>query len=262
MLKDAVEYLVGLVRDSNAERTLKIKLPYNGKPIEYDYKLVPTEYGTEVGEAVKPFRPDVLTVSTLTGFVAAIEHGVVEMPDVDGETLAVLIHIEDPHTVSVKTTLSDAYGRRDTLLTAKYQNPNSFSFDQYYEDLTKFIIALQASFVDDDALKYLIRVASSMKAGASVSTSDDGFSQTVELKTGEIKSGSVDIKPRIWLKPIRTFQEIEPVSSEFLIRFKQSGSGMPSIALFNVNGTQWRNDTMQAIRKYLDDVVGEIAILA
>lgn len=262
MLKETVEYLVGLARDSNAERTHKIKLPFNGKATEYDFKLVPTEYGTEIGQALTPFRPEILTVSTLTGFIAAIENGVVEMPDVEGETLAVLVHIEDPHTVSVKTSVSDAYGKRDTLLKAVYQNPNSFTFDQYYDDLTKFIIALQSSFVQDDSLTYMLRLASSMKAGSSVTTSDDGFSQTVEMRTGEIKSSSVDIKPRIWLKPIRTFAEIEPVASEFLIRFRQNNNGLPSIALFNVNGTQWRNDTMQAIRTYLDDVVGELAILA
>lgn len=260
MLKDALEYFASLVRNNDASQlTRNVSLPFNGDVVAYEYKLNPTEYGVELGAALTPFRPEALTVSTLTGFSAAIENSV--LPDHDNSP-AVIIHIEDPYTVSVKTAQSDVYGRRDTLLVAKHQNANAFRFDEYYDDLTRLIIALQSSFEQDEALTYLLRLASNMKAGSTVTTSDDGFSQTVEMKTGEVSASKLDLKPRIWLKPIRTFSEIKPVANEFLLRFKQNNNGMPSIALFNVNGTQWRNDTMQAIREYLKDIVDEIAILA
>ena len=107
------------------------------------------------------------------------------------------------------------------------------------------------AFLETEELLWLIRVASNLKAGNTVSVQDDGFSQTVTLKAGEVSTAEVKVKPRIKLIPIRTFAEAAPVQSEFLIRFKQTPDQTPSIALFNVDGTKWQGETMQSIKNYL-----------
>jgi hypothetical protein len=98
----------------------------------------------------------------------------------------------------------------------------------------------------------LIKIASNLKAGNTVHMEDDGFSQTVTLKAGEVSTAEVKIPPRITLIPLRTFPEAPPAESQFLIRFKQTPDQTPGIALFNVDGTKWQGDTMRAIKIYLE----------
>ena len=156
-----------------------------------------------------------------------------------------------------KDTANDIYGARDTMLTAQCPAPDAFVFDQYYSDPAKFIIGLKVAFLQTDELLYLIRVASNLKAGNSVSAQDDGFSQTITLKAGEVSTAEVKIKPRIKLIPIRSFSELyfaeggRAVESDFLIRFKQTPDQTPSIALFNVDGTRWQGEIMRSIKDYL-----------
>ena len=216
--------------------------------LSYDYKIKATNQGRELGDMLTPPRPSTLFVSTLTGFLDAIKAGVA---GAIGGSQTTIVHVEDYLKVSVKSQSCDIYGVRETLLTATHKPIDAFNFDTFYNDPARFIIALQVAFHQTEELLYLIKVASNLKAGNSVSVQDDGFSQTVTLKAGAVSTAEVKIKPRIKLIPIRTFPEAAPVESEFLIRFKQTPDQTPSIALFNVDGTKWQGETMQAIKSYL-----------
>lgn len=211
---------------------------------KFVYRTKRDSSGCTLGELLTPPRPSTLMVSTLTGFVDAITAKAV------GEA-AGIVHVEDYLTVSAKSAVCDVYGVRDTLLTAKHKPVDAFRFDEYYADPARFIIGLQVAFLQTEELLYLIKVASNLKAGNSVQAADDGFSQTITLKAGEVSTAEVKIQPRIKLVPLRTFSEAAPVTSEFLIRFKQTPEQTPAIALFNVDGTKWQGETMQAIKAYL-----------
>lgn len=52
----------------------------------------------------------------------------------------------------------------------------------------------------------------------SVSTNDNGVTQTVEARQGVALNAVVEIKPRVMLRPFRTFLEVEQPESEFLLR--------------------------------------------
>jgi hypothetical protein len=214
----------------------------------FNYRINAYEYGRSLGELICPPRPATLQVSTLTGFLDAIAAGAL-----GGELQAreMIIHVEDYLTVSAKSAWCDVYGMRDTLLTAKHKPIDAFRFDSYYEDPARFIIGLQVAFLQTDELLGLIRIASNLKAGRSIAVEDDGFSQTVTLKAGEVSTAEVKVKPRIKLIPIRTFSEAAPVTGEFLVRFQQSREETPSIALFNVDGSKWQGETMRSIKTYL-----------
>ena len=250
--------VIEIERLVKAQDEVQLVQPYElqcGKA--FDYRIKCDQYGRTLGDMLTPPRPAKLQVSTLTSFIDAINAGVIGGacgPSENGKQYFPndrIIHVEDYLNVSVKSPSTDIYGVRDTLLTATHKPIEAFTFDTYYSDPPKFIIALQVEFLETEELLWLIRVASNLKAGNTVSIQDDGFSQTVTLKTGEVSTAEVKVKPRIKLIPIRTFAEAAPVQSEFLIRFKQTPDQTPSIALFNVDGTKWQGETMQSIKNYL-----------
>jgi hypothetical protein len=211
---------------------------------QFSYRLKASAFGRELGDLIEPPRRQKLEVSTLTGFLDA-------MCAIGYDPAAYLVHVEDHLKVAVKSTVTDIYGKRETLLKAEYTPQTAFVFDQYYTDPQRFIIALQVAFLETEELLHLIKVASAMRAGNSVDTQDDGFSQTVTVKAGEVKALTVPIKPRIKLIPLRTFEEAAPVQAEFLVRFKQTPDQAPSIALFDVDGGRWKGESMRSIKSYL-----------
>jgi hypothetical protein len=208
-----------------------------------------------IGKELTPPRPAKLLVSTLTGFVDAVKAGVAG----DGLTNRI-VHVEDFLTVSVKSTKCDEYGIRDTLLTAKHIPLDAFVYGEFYADPAKFIIALQTAFynMEENAgkanpsnLMWLIAVVSHLRSGDQCEIKDDGKAQTVTIKQGEVGSADVTIPPRIKLTPRSTFDEAAPVEREFLLRFKQTPAGSPSVALFAVDGTKWQGECMRSIAHYL-----------
>jgi len=212
----------------------------------YQHKIDITEHGRKIGAVIEPFRPAKLEVSTLTGFIDAIKGGVL------GETEGKIIHIEDYLTVAVKSAMCDDFGKRDTLLVAKYQPINAFLFDQFYTDPQKFIIAFQVAFhINDPDGAYLLKLASNLTAGSEVNMADDGINQVVKIKAGEVKTLEHNLKPRVKLLPRTTFDEAAPVEREFLIRLRQTQDQTPAIALYAVDGTKWQGENMQAIKSYL-----------
>lgn len=258
MIAEAIQKIADMTRQSEEqELTTLITLPFAGANREYEFATELRDNGRQLGSVVQPLRPQPLRVSTLTGFVDAIRAGVGS-----DSAPAPLVHVEDYLTVSLKARNSDPWGGRDVYVVAKHEPVQAFTFDHYYADPARFIIGLQVAFLATEELLWLIRVASSLKAGNSVQTSDDGFSQTVTLKAGEVSTAEVQIKPRIRLVPIRSFSEINPADSEFLIRFQQTPQGSPSIALFNVDGTKWKDETMLSIRKHLEAQLPDATILA
>ena len=264
MIAEGIEKVAALARAADeAPLTEALSLPWQGKDETYEFRTQPSEHGRSLGDVVQPFHPATLGVTTLTGFLDAIAAGIGGIPadPAQGATAGLqppppplpIVHVEDYLTVTLKAVQSDRWGSRDVFLSAKHPEYNAFKFDQYYQDPAKFIIGLQTSFLTTDELLVLIKIASNLKAGNTVQTEDDGFHQTVVLKAGEVQTTEKRIEPRIKLIPLRTFPEVNPVESEFLIRFQQTPQQTPSIALFNVEGDKWKGDTMRSIKKYLVD---------
>ena len=232
--------------DHNGELTSNVTLQ-DGQV--FTYRNNPTEYGRELGEILSPPRVSVLQVGTLTGFCDALEAGAYKRPT------DYFIHVENYLNVALKERTVDAWGQRTTHIQATHTPIDAFKFDQYYADPQKFIIALQVAFLQTEELLYLTRLASNQKTGNTVHTQDDGFSQTVTVKTGEISTAEVKVKPRIKLIPLRTFPEAAPVESEYLIRFQQTPQQAPSIALFDCEGKKWQAELMISVKRWLADKV-------
>jgi hypothetical protein len=97
----------------------------------------------------------------------------------------------------------------------------------------------------------MLKLCSSLKAGTTVDVADDGFSQKVVVQGGGVTHAEVQLPPRIGLRPYRTFREIDPVESDFLLRFKARRDDVPQIALFAVDAGRWKTDTAIAVRDWL-----------
>jgi hypothetical protein len=222
------------------------QIALNGKT--YLYRNNPTEYGRTLGDIIGPPKTQALPVTTLTGFVDAIK--------AEGfAPEAFIVHVEDFLTVALKMRSADQYGFRTTYVKATHTPTGVFKFDDYYSDIPKFLIHLQSTFLTTDALLYVIKLASNLKAANSVQTQDDGFSQSIVVKTGEVSTAEVKVQPRVKLIPMRTFPEAAAVESEFLIRFTQTPGQAPAVGLFDVSGKVWQGQSMIAIKTWL---AGEI----
>lgn len=257
MIAEGITRITELARQA-AEHPLieATKELYDGAQVDYQRRVKTTANGRELGDLLDPRRPVALEVSTLTGFNEAVKSGVTAELDKR------IIHVRDYRTVELRTKLCDQYGVRDTLIKAVHQPIDAFTFDSYYTDTAKFIIGIQVAFYQTDNSMTLIKLASSLSAESSITVNDDGFSQTVHIKENSVTAAQdVKIPPRLKLIPMRTFAEPAPVESEFLVRFKQV-NGVPSIALFNVDGTKWQGEIMQAIKAYLHKHISDVPILA
>lgn len=247
-----VTAIAALAEQTNTESTKVIELtpPADVEGDVFLYRNNPTENGRQLGDIIAPPQPDTLTVKTITALRDLI---LATKPDpkVYG------IHVETETTVALKALSPDRYGRRACLAKAMYTPLDCFTFGEHSSDTQKFIIGIQIAFLQTDESQNLIKLVSALKAGASVATEDDGFSQRVTVKTGEVSTADIKVPPRMKLIPIRTFAEASPIQSEFLIRFKVGPQGQAMPALFDLEGNKWKGEAMQSIKAALTSLLGD-----
>lgn len=84
---------------------------------------------------------------------------------------------------------------------------------------------------------------------------DDGL--TIEIRRvctdGTRNACSILVKPRVSLRPYRTFQEVEQPESEFLLRLdKDEGVG-----LFEADGGMWKLRARETVKAFLEAQLAE-----
>jgi len=214
-----------------------------------------------LGEPVRPVIPiapvvtPTLDVMTVTGFVDAFIGKVDAFPE------RVAVHVTGPTTVSLIALDADEWGRRHVYLQATCADKNIFPFDRYVTS-EAFILALQSGFLPTENVIQLQRLASALTSeGSSVGVSDDGLSQVITIKTGTVTRGTVDLPPRIPLFAYRTFREVDPVESEFLVRLDGKSGEEPKIGLIQVDADKWKVDTIWAVKNWLTKNLPEETII-
>ncbi len=74
------------------------------------------------------------------------------------------------------------------------------------------------------------------------------MSQEVTARQGIALSQRVAVKPRVPLRPYRTFLEVEQPESEFLLRLDEQGR----VGLFEADGGMWKMTAKHSIADYLE----------
>ena len=97
-------------------------------------------------------------------------------------------------------------------------------------------IELRSLCIPNEGTAYLLDLLSRMTNENSVSTNDNGVTQTVEARQGVALNALVEIKPRVMLRPFRTFLEVEQPESEFLLRVDPD----EGIGFFEADGGIWK----------------------
>ncbi|MEO6982141.1 MAG: hypothetical protein ABI072_03390, partial [Edaphobacter sp.] len=225
MLKDFVQYLVGL-------KPSTIVKEVDGRT----YRVEPGEDGETLAGLVAPPESPVLALKTLTGFVDAFNANIDDFPE------EVAVQVVDHLTVQLVSMKADAYGRRQRWLSAVCVDKNPFPFDEYVNP-EKFLLALQGGFLPTENVISLQRLASSLTSDNSIGVQDDGLSQVITVKQGTVTRDAVALPPRIELLAYRTFREVDPVSSEFLVRLRGDPGKLPSIGLIQIDADKWKGDT-------------------
>jgi hypothetical protein len=236
--KEALKYLVEL-GDSRATQQIH---EVNGVPFTgNDLKLTP----------IRMPMPEVLEMSTLTGLVDFITANRDEL-----ELDSMIVHIQGPHEVRLCGPLCHVTEQRPAYIISKPKLP-TISLETYLM-AEQFNLQLQYGFVDTQGRKDLLAFIGSIRQESSVDTEDDGVTQTVTAKAGIARVAEVPAPNPVYLRPYRTFPEVEQPECAFILRMKTG----PCCGLWEGDGGAWRNTAMQSIKDYLRDKLPDMAILA
>ena len=113
-------------------------------------------------------KADSLSVNTLTSIVDYIKG----KPEELRETM--ILHAISPTEVRLYSGLVDERNREELMRADAIVN--EFQFDRCY-DQERFLIELQANFIESDDLTVLKQVAGNIESGTTANYDDDGVSQ-------------------------------------------------------------------------------------
>lgn len=173
-------------------------------------------------------RPDCISVSGLDSICKLIR------TELEKVGTTIMVQVKSNDTVEVMTTYLSDFSR-NTLYRAKADAPG-----------------LRTGFRGREVA--LIELLSRMTNENSVSTNDNGVTQTVEARQGVALNALVEIKPRVMLRPFRTFLEVEQPESEFLLRVDPD----EGIGFFEADGGIWKLEAKKNIADYFLKNMGDL----
>lgn len=181
-------------------------------------------------------RPECITVSGLDGICKLIR---TEMEKVG---VTILVQAKSYKTVEVMTTYLPDFSR-NALYRAEADVPG---LRTGFRDRETALIELRSLFIPNEGTQYLLDLLSRITDEKSVSSRDNGVTQVVEARQGVALNAVVEVKPRILLRPFRTFLEVEQPESEFLLRVNAD----KGIGFFEADGGVWRLEAKRNIADY------------
>lgn len=206
------------------------------------YTFAVTSNGNAYQILPKIEHPEVLALNSLDALVKLVQTEGVNM-----ET-PLYITIPDPLTVRCFGRPNpDARYFRQCYYQVMVKDASGFR-EGIFVEYEKFIIALRSMFVHSEDVDYLLNLLSSVSNESGVTTSDNGVTQTVEARQGISLKALVPVKPRVSLRPYRTFQEVDQPESEFLVRLSNDGH----IGLFEADGGMWKLQARKTIKAFLE----------
>lgn len=181
-------------------------------------------------------RPECITVSGLDGICKLIR---TEMEKVG---VTILVQAKSYKTVEVMTTYLPDFSR-NALYRAEADVPG---LRTGFRDRETAMIELRSLFIPNEGTAYLLDLLSRITDEKSVSSKDNGVTQVVEARQGVALNAMVEIRPRVLLRPFRSFLEVEQPESEFLLRVDAD----KGIGFFEADGGVWKLEAKRNIADY------------
>lgn len=225
MLKEAIQYLVSL-KDNKT------------------YTIHGDTYSDRELFRIEPHvdRPLRIGVTGLDSIVKLVRN---ELDMFDN--LPLFIRVDGARKVSVFSTYDNTMSR-DSLYEATCDVPG---FREGFREYEKAIIELRSRFVPGKGVDYLLDLLSRISKENGVTTHDNGVSQEVEARQGISLKQMVQVKPRVVLRPYRTFLEVEQPESEFLLRLDDDGN----VGLFEADGGVWELEAKRRICAFFEEAL-------
>lgn len=163
----------------------------------------------------------------------------------------IFIQIQAYNKVCVFSTYDEQY-ERSYLYKCIADTPSvTFGRFQAYENA---VIELRSLYIPNKDTEYLLQLLSSITSESKVVSNDNGVTQSVEAKQGIALSQMVAVKPRVSLKPFRTFVEVKQPESEFLLRISKNGE----IGLYEADGGVWKLEATRNVAGYFEKELNDL----
>lgn len=166
------------------------------------------------------------------------------------------VHVEGPRSVRIVGSLlgQGETNQRHNYLTALVKT-TPFPWGDYIstEDM---IIGCQARFAPTPDRDRLFRLLGNLVSEESLRVEDDGVTQRATAKSGVARVEDVSVENPFDLAPFRTFREIEPPASPFVLRLRRVEGGFRA-ALFEADGGAWEVEAVNRIRGWVHDQLEE-----
>lgn len=192
------------------------------------------------------YHPDTLSLSSLEALVTMVR--------TEAENMTKPLYITIPNHLTVRCfgqPEPDARYFRQVYYEAKATDVPGFQ--DGFREQEKAIIELRSRFAPSEGVDYLLDLLSRISKDSGVTTNDNGISQTVEARQGVALKANVQVRPRVSLRPFRTFQEVEQPESEFLLRMDEEGR----IGLFEADGGMWKLTARRTVKAFLESALEE-----
>jgi hypothetical protein len=163
----------------------------------------------------------------------------------------IFIQVKDYRTVSVFTSLDSDEDRLYLYKCAADTPSVTMGSFMPYE---KAVIELRSLYIPTEDHEYLLELISSISSESKVTSSDNGVTQKVEARSGIALNSLVTIKPRVNLRPFRTFVEVEQPDSDFLLRVNDHGE----VGLFPADGGVWKLEATRNVADYFEKELSDL----
>lgn len=223
-------------------------------------QLVKVEGVTYSPDTLRIVAPPLVTPIATSNSLQAVVDYVTENPDALG-TDAMFIHIEDYRTVRVLGAPQAPTNQRPCFLTctASERWNRMYKPDAYIVPRA-FIVWMMSGFYPNADQEYALNLVASLKAEAVTEVTDNRVSQAVAVKRG-VKSGLEEIRNPLKLAPYRTFPEVGPLESLFILRAEDNGDNVPKLILIDADPGNYEVNAVAAIKAWLASQLPDVTII-
>lgn len=216
---------------------------------EIDGRLY-TKGGLQRIDRPEESSPDAPIFNTLTGL---IDFASLFKPPIS-DSGGLFFYVCSPEKVQLCGSFQPSNYNKRFVYAKAYLDHEIFRFanesSPAWHTIEMFVIGIQALFVATDQRESVIDMLGSVANEAIQENTDDGFSQTLQVRTGIRHRERETVKNPIALKPWRTFREVDQPESAFILRFSNK-NGM-QCSLWEADGGMWRSEAMQNIKAWLN----------
>lgn len=237
MIAEAIQKIRALGREADSVRVIEID---EQKFTDRAIVRVPNE---------PVAKPDHVVHSTLRSLVSYLKDNPDKVED------GTFLSVTSPIQVTAVTPVQGKDQDRKTYAVATASAPGHQL--GIYQPLEAFAIYVRTCFVETEARNALVALISGVVDSTDVTQSDDGLSQSVQLRKGLSLVKEGETPGVVNLQPFRTFHDVEQPEVPFVLRLDKRPPVGVVAALFEADGGAWKHEATQSIATFLREQLGE-----